>query len=106
MRRRMVSTRHKVCALLLAIGWLAVPRLASAQTTQPSAEAFTLYDQLVGPVTARAGMGAASADENPAASCRRQALVAEVMIRFAIGTTLPAGTTLQSGRAENRREAV
>jgi hypothetical protein len=51
-------------------------------------------------------MGAATADENPAASCRRQALVAEVMIRFAIGTTLPAGTTLQSGRAENRREAV
>src|SRR4051794_3028831 len=105
MRRRMVSTRHTLWALVLATGWLATPP-ASAQTTQPSPEAFTLYDQLVGPVTARAGMGALPAGDNDAGACRRQALAAEVMIRFAIGAPLPAGAPLQSGRTENRREAV
>ncbi|MBV8165239.1 MAG: hypothetical protein JO021_00510 [Alphaproteobacteria bacterium] len=106
----MVATRHKLCALLLApglfaSGWLAAPQ-ASAQTTQPSPEAFALYDQLVDPVTARAGLGAAPPDDNVAAACRRQAIAVEVMIRFAIGATLAPGTTLDSGRAENRREAV
>src|SRR5581483_10487339 len=98
MRRRMVATRHKLCALLLApgllvSGWLAAP-YASAQKTQPSPEAFALYDQLVDPVTTRAGPGAPPPDDNAAASCRRQALAVEVMIRFAIGATLAPGTTL------------
>jgi hypothetical protein len=103
----MFPTRHQVSALLLAVGWLAAPIDAAAQSaTQPSPEDFALYDQLVGPVVTRAGLGASPADETAAAGCRRQAVVVEVMIRFALAATLPPGATIDSSRAETRRQAV
>lgn len=103
----MLQAKHLSWSLMLAIGWLAQPSGAHAQNlAQPTADGYALYDRLARPVMTRAGLPAPEAAEGDQLGCQRYGRAAETIIRFALSTTLAPGLTLDSSRAEARRQAA
>src|ERR1700733_15395262 len=103
----MRKTQYLSGALLLAVGWFALPPGAHAQDpTQPTADGYALYDQLARPVMTKAGLPAPEDADGGQEGCQRYAQAAQTIIRFALTTTLAPGLTLDSSRAEARRQAA
>ena len=87
--------------------WLAIPVDAAAQSTgQPTAEGVALYDKVAPALIAKSGLPTPESADSPALGCQRYAQIAAGMVRFAIGATLPPGSSLDSPRAETRRQAA
>lgn len=96
-------------ALLLGglLGCLAMGSSAQAQGAgEANAEGYALYDRLAAPVIARSKLPAPEAAETPALGCAGYAVIADVMIRFALGASLEPGISLDSPRADAQRQTV
>ncbi|MBI3515045.1 MAG: hypothetical protein HY060_13430, partial [Proteobacteria bacterium] len=94
-------------ALAASLGWLAAPPDAAAQSAgQPTPEGVALYDQVAAALIAKSGVPVPETAETPVLGCQRYAQIAASVVRFAIGATLPPGTSLDSPRAETRRQAA
>jgi hypothetical protein len=103
----MRKTKHLSWALLLALGWFAPPSGAHAQDpTQPTADGYALYDRLARPVMTKSGLPAPEDADSGQEGCERYGQAAQTIIRFALTTTLQPGQTLDSSRAEARRQAA
>jgi hypothetical protein len=102
----MLQTKQLQRVLMTAVIAL-VPGLAVAQTAaQATAEGYALYDRIGRAVAAKAGVAAPEAAESAQLGCQRYAQSSEIVIRFALAASLAPGTSLDSPRAETRRQAA
>src|SRR5258708_3665210 len=93
-------------ALVASLGWLAAPPDAVAQSAgQPTPEGIALYDQVAAALIAKSGVPVPESAGTAALGCQLYAQIAAGIVRFAVGATLPPGTSLDSPRAETRRQA-
>lgn len=102
----MLKMRHLPWALMLALGWLTSPAGAQTQgATQPTADGYALYDKLAATVIGRSGLEAPEAATSGQLGCQRYSQAAEVVIRFAITSSLEPGLSLDSPQDQERTEA-